>query len=444
MKKSAFVSLFLNLVCLAACGQMRYAGWLIHERDQSVPPGPIGYFFVTMKVITPKGQIMPDSFSVMAKEAWAHKDKVTELVDGNVLTIYRHRQAVGLQGGIYYNPDFRLRSMISFRNSAFNDTLYCGYVNIFSQPDHYGHTMDTAYPVNTSYPLIIGKGKSLRFNAVNMHPETSFTDAEMADEFPFNAGLSIESDPNTSEYIFIPTDTGHYILFSGNTLYAGGPNYDAKSFYSVYVSSDSANIPSGYFSYADKSYADTFLSISAAYPDGSLTLEYNSHNADSVRFDILPVEKPYKGLMLDFVQSTKEQYSLSVAWNKEAFIHHIVEGSVKYINLLATKYRDGKDYYETFTISFKSLIDGIQNHGSLREIKVFPNPAADDLHISVPSLQHYTCLMTDISGRQVMQRSVCNTPSLSLDISSLKPGIYLLSLISVDSKERYYEKICIR
>ncbi|MBL7927186.1 MAG: T9SS type A sorting domain-containing protein [Bacteroidia bacterium] len=57
------------------------------------------------------------------------------------------------------------------------------------------------------------------------------------------------------------------------------------------------------------------------------------------------------------------------------------------------------------------------------EFTVYPNPASDIINLS--GINHYTISITDITGKQVMQ-VIQNDYETSIDISSLKPGIYFI------------------
>lgn len=72
---------------------------------------------------------------------------------------------------------------------------------------------------------------------------------------------------------------------------------------------------------------------------------------------------------------------------------------------------------------------------------IFPNPAYNA--ISISSGEPITSLsLADISGKKCLQQKVDNSNSTTLDIASLKPGIYMLTIITASGSqtERIYKK----
>ena len=57
----------------------------------------------------------------------------------------------------------------------------------------------------------------------------------------------------------------------------------------------------------------------------------------------------------------------------------------------------------------------------------FPNPATDLLHVQVNTLGQGQLVLTDLNGRDILQRNVQNTRTI-LDLSNVPAGAYMLRL----------------
>ena len=72
---------------------------------------------------------------------------------------------------------------------------------------------------------------------------------------------------------------------------------------------------------------------------------------------------------------------------------------------------------------------------AINELAAFPNPAAEEvtLRFAIPGSSPVTLVVYDALGRQVarpLDRSVVETGSVSVDVSSLPPGLYVARLIA--------------
>jgi hypothetical protein len=73
----------------------------------------------------------------------------------------------------------------------------------------------------------------------------------------------------------------------------------------------------------------------------------------------------------------------------------------------------------------------VTNNGAL---KVFPNPASDELHLvfALPAAEMVTVQITDMDGRlvkQVMSGTLSGNQNLVVDLSDLGEGVYFSRLI---------------
>lgn len=105
---------------------------------------------------------------------------------------------------------------------------------------------------------------------------------------------------------------------------------------------------------------------------------------------------------------------------------------------------DPAEVWEAVTVPPASLFIALYNNGvvngladnfsSETEMKVYPNPATDQLQIALSQRSETTTYsMFDISGRQVQSGLLSNTSQVeSISVSDLMPGIYLLKVHSGD------------
>jgi serine protease AprX len=73
----------------------------------------------------------------------------------------------------------------------------------------------------------------------------------------------------------------------------------------------------------------------------------------------------------------------------------------------------------------------------LFEFKVYPNPAADILNIEIPSANDITTLrIFDVLGKSVLEQNI-TTSSQQLDISSMAPGLYMMTFQSGNASKTF-------
>ncbi len=86
---------------------------------------------------------------------------------------------------------------------------------------------------------------------------------------------------------------------------------------------------------------------------------------------------------------------------------------------------------DAFTLAegyFNRLITSVSNESltASQEISIYPNPATDKIHLSIPSeLIINKISLTDIQGRLIIEETGVLD---DLDVSGAKPGIYILHL----------------
>jgi photosystem II stability/assembly factor-like uncharacterized protein len=69
-----------------------------------------------------------------------------------------------------------------------------------------------------------------------------------------------------------------------------------------------------------------------------------------------------------------------------------------------------------------------------RDINVFPNPSSDKINIEIAGLDLYQYQVTDLLGKVVLKDTVANQDRITLDVSNLNKGIYLLVIESNGQK----------
>ena len=91
----------------------------------------------------------------------------------------------------------------------------------------------------------------------------------------------------------------------------------------------------------------------------------------------------------------------------------------------------------TLTIELQSVL-AVENNASIDMVKVFPNPSQGEITISnVRTLDLESIAIYNVLGRLVKQADISSTDNqLSLNLTDLKSGIYLLKLISVDGESK--------
>lgn len=95
-----------------------------------------------------------------------------------------------------------------------------------------------------------------------------------------------------------------------------------------------------------------------------------------------------------------------------------------------------------FTNTFKvSLVNGINTNIYSEPIKVFPNPAKDNISIEFTSHQSDVRInVVDIYGSQLIEKCFQNTDQVNLNIDLLKSGVYILQ-IAASGKEKHLKII---
>jgi uncharacterized membrane protein len=123
--------------------------------------------------------------------------------------------------------------------------------------------------------------------------------------------------------------------------------------------------------------------------------------------------------------------------NIHSFIHPYFDGRVSHINSHFTENSD--KLYKALCLwaigKTENIPVGLPQslHSSTTDIKIFPNPAVDDLiYIQIPqaSSEKTRIKIIDMNGRVLISKNEVNADFNSVNISSLESGFYLISVES--------------
>jgi len=108
------------------------------------------------------------------------------------------------------------------------------------------------------------------------------------------------------------------------------------------------------------------------------------------------------------------------------------------LSLVVEAFDDGSpaaQFSRTYELIVNPLVTGIGTDNR-QNSKVFPNPVNDVLNISGVS-GNSTLQLTDLSGKLVLQKIQSGSENISLDVSALNKGIFLLSIISDQAVQKH-------
>lgn len=89
-----------------------------------------------------------------------------------------------------------------------------------------------------------------------------------------------------------------------------------------------------------------------------------------------------------------------------------------------------KGQYPVNHIARLDFTTGIDNPANNTALRLFPNPASDQVFISTPpTLAQFTILLTDMAGRTVKQHQVNQPGTANVSVTDLPNGMYLLHVL---------------
>lgn len=98
-------------------------------------------------------------------------------------------------------------------------------------------------------------------------------------------------------------------------------------------------------------------------------------------------------------------------------------------------YQLGNGYYPSLNLSvLNTEIPELQ-----LQVKVFPNPTTEVIYITHPSEQFFQVSITDINGKQILQKA--HNKEQPLSVQALTTGTYFIALTTKDFKQTNTYKI---
>ncbi|MBT8308968.1 MAG: T9SS type A sorting domain-containing protein [Flavobacteriaceae bacterium] len=86
----------------------------------------------------------------------------------------------------------------------------------------------------------------------------------------------------------------------------------------------------------------------------------------------------------------------------------------------------------TITFNYKSSTLGINDAASIENIKVYPNPTKDILHISNPANKLESVDLYNVLGKRINIITSNSSDSKTLNVRNLRSGVYILKLKNID------------
>lgn len=86
-----------------------------------------------------------------------------------------------------------------------------------------------------------------------------------------------------------------------------------------------------------------------------------------------------------------------------------------------------------------STLDVAETDMPDKDLKVYPNPATDNVTIALEENGDYTLTLSDMQGREVRAVSF-NDSSYQLNVADLPAGVYILK-INGDNQQRFVQKL---
>ena len=156
------------------------------------------------------------------------------------------------------------------------------------------------------------------------------------------------------------------------------------------------------------------------------TAELNWATATEIDNSHFVIERSYDGLTFEAIDRVEGN------GNSDAVLHYsytdrgIAHGSeVVFYRLHQFDYNGTSEYSEVRKVSFE------MNNLAKPSIAIYPNPFTSDVYINFSTLSgaEATIKVTNLSGQQLLERSIDNTQSIEkVDLSSLPKGIYFVHI----------------
>jgi len=84
---------------------------------------------------------------------------------------------------------------------------------------------------------------------------------------------------------------------------------------------------------------------------------------------------------------------------------------------------------------------GIEDYTELEGVKAFPNPVQDNLNVSLSDYNNYEIHLFDLNGKELMTVNIEDAIETQLNLSQLRTGMYIMTIIDRDNKQAKTLKI---
>lgn len=99
--------------------------------------------------------------------------------------------------------------------------------------------------------------------------------------------------------------------------------------------------------------------------------------------------------------------------------------NIQVLNLLRSNIEKIISYYQVDSIPCGGSFSAIENSAKFKNIRIFPNPAGNNLNIEIEQENDYLVQIFDFSGKLALQKQL-NRGENQIEISFLKSGMYIL------------------
>ncbi len=86
-----------------------------------------------------------------------------------------------------------------------------------------------------------------------------------------------------------------------------------------------------------------------------------------------------------------------------------------------------------FSGEFTATPNAVDNEQVIN-VNVYPNPATDNINVTLPDVLNTTAYVYDLNGKEVLQQAVSNTDRFKMDVSPLASGYYVVKLQTAKSR----------
>ncbi|MCH7409818.1 T9SS type A sorting domain-containing protein [Belliella sp. DSM 111904] len=289
--------------------------------------------------------------------------------------------------------------------------------------------------------------------------------------------VTVHAVPNPDDFLVIPegaayTDGDTFTYLEGVNPIVLPPNYVSGlqgTFHWYFDEERMQPVPNGFVAADGTSYSldDDVLTIDNwGFRDEpyelylAYTTEFGCETIRKYSFEALGIILPLVGLDL---QGQEEGALVKLFWNSVIYVgDYVIERSVDgkhfqkiheetaregYIDFIDTQPTYGNNYYrlgyfapDHQTIIYSTLVRVISTFEQKRNLQVFPNPVKSELNLKLPNIKDdLEVLIYSTQGQLIFQSRVNFKSSQSNiyltieEVSSLKPGVYLLKVVSRNS-----------